>query len=105
MDELIPVILAFVFGGLIWRTTTGLTRSSLSVATIMAAGLVATLVSGEFYKSWMYLLVDVSEAAAGFAFAVTVEGFARRRKSVSTPPASASRSPWVLVRRKSHDPR
>ncbi len=96
MDELIPVSLAFIFGGLIWRTATGLTRISLSVAAILLAGLAATLLSGELYKSWIYVPIDVAEAAAGFAGAVAVWNFTRRSKGVSTPARSASLSHSIL---------
>ncbi len=101
MDELIPVILAFVFGGLIWRTTTGLVRNFLSVTTILAVGLAATLVSGELYKSWIYLPIDVSEAAAGFAGVFALGIFARRRRVRSTSSKSARVSPWALLGRTS----
>jgi hypothetical protein len=70
MDELIPVFLAFIFGSVILRTSTGVARTLLSLAAILVAGSAATVLSGEFLKSWAYLIVDVAEACGGFACAV-----------------------------------
>jgi hypothetical protein len=83
MSELIPVLLAFIFGGVVWRTVKGLTRIFLSVAVVLAAGLAATLLSGEFRESWLFLLVDVAEAAAGLVCAVAAGKFIRRSGAAS----------------------
>jgi hypothetical protein len=78
MDEFIPVLLGFMFGGLIWRNTSGLARVCLSIVSIFVAGLAATVLSGEFSQSWIYLVADLAEACAGFAGAVAVGNYSRR---------------------------
>lgn len=65
MDELVPVMLAAVLGALIWATTAGRTRLALSVCAVLVSGLAATVLSGEYHQSWIYLLLDLAEAAIG----------------------------------------
>jgi hypothetical protein len=72
MDELIPVFIAAVFGALIWSSTTGRIRVLLLTATMFAIGVTATILSGEFAVSWLYLLQDIAEAAAGLACGVVI---------------------------------
>ena len=67
MDELVPVILGLILGALIWRSTAGYARLALSVLAVLASGVIATLVSGEYAVSWIYVLLDLGEAAAGLA--------------------------------------
>jgi hypothetical protein len=65
MDELVPVIIGTVLGALIWRTTKGHLRGLLSVSAVLASGFAATVLSGEYHQSWLYLLLDLGEAAFG----------------------------------------
>jgi hypothetical protein len=67
MDELVPVILGFVLGAIIWRCTTGKIRLALSVLAVFASGVFATVTSGEYLSSWIYVLLDLGEAALGLA--------------------------------------
>ncbi len=67
MDELVPVVLGVVLGVLIWATTTGRTRLVLSACAVLVSGLAATVLSGEYHQSWIYLLLDLAEAAIGLA--------------------------------------
>jgi hypothetical protein len=67
MDELVPVILGAVLGAIIWRCTAGRTRLVLSILAVFAAGIFATVTSGEWRYSWIYLLLDLGEAALGLA--------------------------------------
>jgi hypothetical protein len=67
MDELVPVILGAVLGAIIWRWTAGRTRLVLSVLAVFASGIFATVTSGEWVYSWIYLLLDLGEAALGLA--------------------------------------
>ena len=67
MDELVPVILGAVLGAAIWRSTTGWTRLALSALAVLVAGAFATVTSGEYQASWIYLLLDFGEAALGLA--------------------------------------
>lgn len=72
MDELIPVVIGTVFGALIWSRTSGAIRPALLAATMLAIGAAATILSGEYAASWLYLLLDLAEAAAGLGFGVVI---------------------------------
>ena len=72
MDELIPVLIAAVFGALIWSSTRGRIRVLLLTATMVAIGVTATILSGEYAVSWLYLLPDIAEAAADLACGVVI---------------------------------
>jgi len=72
MDELIPVLIAALFGALIWSSTSGRFRVLLLTATMVAIGVTATILSGEYAVSWLYLLPDIAEAAAGLACGVVI---------------------------------
>ncbi|HTW29517.1 MAG TPA: hypothetical protein VME92_20500 [Acetobacteraceae bacterium] len=65
MDELVPVILGALFGAAIWYFTTGVLRTVLSVLAVIVAGVAATVASGEYHESWIYLLLDLGEAVLG----------------------------------------
>ena len=71
IDELVPVILGAVLGAIVWRGTTGQIRLTLSVLAVIASGAFATVLSGEYLASWVYILLDLGEAALGL-----VVGFA-----------------------------
>jgi len=68
MDEFVPVILGVFLGGaLIWYIKTGWVRAVLSGCAVIVAGLTATVFSGEYRESWIYLLLDLGDAALGLA--------------------------------------
>jgi hypothetical protein len=67
MDEILPVVLAFALGIVIWRYTNGSIRLILSCCAVALSGLAATTLSGEFHQSWVFLFLDLSEAAFGLA--------------------------------------
>ena len=46
---------------------------------MLCAGLAATLVSGEYHVSWLYLLPDVAEAVAGAVAGVAIDRAVRSR--------------------------
>jgi hypothetical protein len=57
----------------------------VGMAGILLAGLSATIVSGEYHVSWVYLLVDVAEAAAGFGVGVAAfQSFRRARGALAS---------------------
>ncbi|HXM61277.1 MAG TPA: hypothetical protein VN950_10505 [Terriglobales bacterium] len=85
MDELIPVFIAFAFGSLIWHISCGIARIVFSATAIVLTALVATVLSGEFHGSWIYLLVDLAEASAGFAGAIAAQTFILQRRGVPGP--------------------
>jgi len=78
MDELVPIILGIIFGALIWRGTTGRIRIALSICAVLISGAAATVLSGEYQESWIYLLLDFGEAAIGLAIGMLI---ARRVQS------------------------
>ena len=67
MEELVPVILGVVLGALIRWKTAGRLQIALSIAAVLVSGLAATVLSGEYQESWVYLLLDFGEAAIGLA--------------------------------------
>jgi hypothetical protein len=72
MDELVPLILGAVFGAIIWLTTSGRLRFAVSVAAVIVSGATATIASGEYHDSCIYLLLDFGEAAFGLVIGYVV---------------------------------
>jgi len=72
MGELVPLILGAVFGAIIWLTTNGRLRFVLSMAAVLVSGAAATIASGEYHESWIYLLLDFGEAAFGLVIGYLV---------------------------------
>jgi hypothetical protein len=72
MDELVPVILGAIFGVIIWLSTSGRLRFALSLVAVIVSGTVATVASGEYHQSWIYLLLDFGEAALGLVIGYVV---------------------------------
>jgi hypothetical protein len=72
MGELVPLILGTVFGAIIWLTTNGRLRFAVSVAAVIVSGAAATIASGEYHESWIYLLLDFGEAAFGLVIGYVV---------------------------------
>lgn len=100
MYELVPVILGFVLGAVIWRATASTTRAALSALAILVSALSATVLSGEAEESWVYLLLDLAEAMAGFGAAVllmrTLARRARARSPLPTAHAVGGRRATIL---------
>jgi hypothetical protein len=67
MFELIPIVMGLILGVLIWRNTQGRLRLLLSVAAVALSGATATMLSGEYAESWIFILLDLGEAAFGLA--------------------------------------
>jgi hypothetical protein len=72
MDELVPVILGAILGATIWLTTSGKLRFASSVAATIVSGATATIASGEYHESWVYLLLDFRQAALGLVIGYVV---------------------------------
>ncbi len=72
MVELLPIVLGTIFGGVIYRHTRGRTRLVLSVVAVIVSGTAATLISGEYAESWIYLLFDSGLAVLGLAIGFAV---------------------------------
>ena len=67
MEEFFPVFLAAALGIGIWLYAPGRLGWILSVLAVAVSGLAATIFTGEFEESWLYLLQDLAEAACGLA--------------------------------------
>jgi hypothetical protein len=89
MDETVPVILGILLGALIWSTTSGSVRSLLSVCAVLVSGLTATVLSGEYHESWIYLLLDLGEAALGLAVGMFIVHRVQRRRAAARATASS----------------
>ena len=90
MDELFPVILAVILGMLIGRVTAARPRTILSVAAVLVSGAAATVLSGEFAESWIYLLLDLGEAALGVAIGFALAHVLQRARILGRKSSSPS---------------
>jgi hypothetical protein len=81
MDEVVPVVLGAVLGFAIWHFGPGRARILLSIGAVVLSGVLATVFSGEYAESWIYLLLDLGEAAVGLALGFAgAHAMTRRRK-------------------------
>lgn len=92
MDETVPVILGILLGALIWSTTAGPIRLLLSVCAVLVSGLTATVLSGEYHESWIYLLLDLGEAALGLAIGMFIVNRVQRRRAATRATAPSTKS-------------
>lgn len=89
MDELVPVCLGVLLGAAIWRGTAGRTRLALSILAVLASGIFATVISGEFVDSWIYVLLDLGEAALGLAVGFAVAHWLLPARKSARRPANS----------------
>lgn len=82
MNEWIPILLGCCLGILVFLMCRDRVRRLEGMAGILLAGISATIVSGEYHVSGVYLLVDVAEAAAGFGVGVAAFQSFRRARGV-----------------------
>src|SRR5208283_5650061 len=78
MDEIVPVILGALFAAFLWYRDAGRTRSLLSVFAVVLSAATATVLSGEYLKSWTYLLLDLSETSLGFTVGFAIARYSLR---------------------------
>ncbi len=78
MDEIVPVILGALFAAFLWYRDAGRTRLLLSVFAVVLSAATATLLSGEYLKSWTYLLLDLSETSLGFTVGFAIARYSLR---------------------------
>ena len=90
MDELVPVVLGLVSGAFIWVATIGRIRLALSISAVLVAGLAATVLSGEYEQSWIYLMLDLAEAAVGMAAGAFIGHRALRKGTKAREEASSA---------------
>jgi hypothetical protein len=81
MDEVVPIILGFIGGIVIWRKTVGRMRMPLSVLIVLVSGALATLLSGEYLESWVYVLLDIGEAIFGLVVGLAAARFSPSLRS------------------------
>jgi hypothetical protein len=90
MDELVPIILAAILGALIWRVRSNRTRTMLGALVVLVVGPAATVLSGEYVTSWIYLLLDLGEAAFGLALGMALAAWLHHARMPRRKPASPS---------------
>ncbi len=81
MSELFPVVAGLLCGVLIGSMTTR-RRLTVGVASAVVAGVLATVLSGEWRLSWAFVLVDVSLVAMSAAVGVLVSRRVTARRSI-----------------------
>lgn len=73
MQELIAPVLGFVGGALLFRQAYSVLHLAiLAAAVALAAAGVATVVTGEYMVSWLYIISDLGGAAGGVIVALPV---------------------------------
>lgn len=72
MEEIIAPTIAFLAGLWLWssRFSTWSLALGLGAAIAVGAGLIATILTGEYLASWVYLLADIGSGAIGVAVAM-----------------------------------
>jgi hypothetical protein len=90
MEELVPVVLGVALGVMIWGGSAGGRRSVLSLCAVLVSAFAATVLSGEYQESWIYLLLDLAEATLGFALGTVIVRRWRASQAVSPPPGRTS---------------
>jgi hypothetical protein len=80
MDELVPVVLGILLGAPVWHYSSGLLRTALSVLAVAVSGAAATIISGEYLESYVYLLLDLGEAAAGLVIGFMIAHLVQRKR-------------------------
>jgi hypothetical protein len=86
MDEVVPVVLGAVLGFAIWHFESGRIRILLSICAVTLSGVLATVFSGEYVESWIYLLLDLGEAAIGLALGFAAAHWMTRRRKPHRAP-------------------
>jgi hypothetical protein len=71
MYELIPAVLAAFLGARISRSS-GRARLLRSVLAVLVTGAIATVVSGEYHESWMFIVFDFGVAALGLVLGFVI---------------------------------
>jgi hypothetical protein len=72
MEELVPFVLGAFLGAFISLKTTGRVRVAVCAAAVVLSGAVATVLSGEYKISRLYLLLDFAEAALGLVAGLVI---------------------------------
>ena len=86
MKEALPLLIGCCFGTAAFLRGGSARRVALGSAGAALAAFAAVLASGEYRESWAYLLLDLAEAAAGFAAGIMGTALGRRWLTGSAPP-------------------
>ena len=92
MYELIPVVLAAFLGARIWRSS-GHARLVRSMLADLVTGAIATVVSGEYRESWMFVVLDFGIAALGLVLGFVIAH--RRSRARERRDRNAQESPTL----------
>jgi hypothetical protein len=84
MEEIIAPAIAFLAGLWLWssRFSTRPLSLGLGAAIAVGAGLIATILTGEYLASWVYLLADIGSGAIGVAVAMLAVRFVSLRRFI-----------------------
>jgi hypothetical protein len=82
MEEIIAPTIAFLAGLWLWSSRFGTRPLArvLGAAISVGAGLIATILTGEYFASWVYLLADIGGGGAGVAVAMLAVRFVSVRR-------------------------
>ena len=95
MEEIVPCILGAVLGAMIWLSTRGRARFALSILAVIVSAAVATIATGEYLESWVYLLLDLGEAALGLPSATwSLPGCSRARATATRSQSRSDNAPF-----------
>jgi hypothetical protein len=88
MEEIIAPTIAFLAGLWLWSSRFGTRPLALVLGAAISAGagLIATILTGEYFASWVYLLADIGGAAAGVAVAMLAVRFVSVRRFIQRRP-------------------
>jgi hypothetical protein len=84
VQEIFLFAISVLLGAGIWSSATGGHRLALSISALLVSGVAATILSGEYHESWIYLLIDLGEAASGFALVPLIVSCGRRQAAAAT---------------------
>ena len=83
MEEIIAPTIAFLAGLWLWSSRFSTRPLSLGLgAAIAVGGLIATILTGEYLASWVYLLADIGSGAIGVAVAMLAVRFVSLRRFI-----------------------
>jgi hypothetical protein len=88
MEEIVAPTIAFLASLWLWSSRFGTRPLALVLGAAIAvgAGLLATVLTGEYPASWVYLLADIGGGAAGVAAAMLAIRFVPVRRFIQRRP-------------------
>jgi hypothetical protein len=88
MEEIIAPTIAFLAGLWPWSSRFGTRPLAmvLGAAISVGAGLIATILTGEYFASWLYLLADIGGGVVGVVGATVAVRFVSVRRFIQRRP-------------------